>query len=1115
MPATDVIQVLRVAKSHALRNATILDQISAPLNHSNPLQNDADVGNASSATATVASATTASVPAARVSSNSASATPISKHILTSIFATLDKSSDNRPANYASVENHFQNYFLYGLVLPLIARLLAVSSPGLLCVVQLPRSQFLPSWVTSQSPDEYPSNGSNDSKSAGATIPSSQATSKTPSRSDDTNGSDRKSTSLDGHPRTSDLIRRADAVLSEAQAASSGAEAATKIDLPNNNVRQQPVSSQTFEQPPSSSFPTSSVQNSAGDILHTTKDRISTDATMVDSSNKRNTNTDADGSTAFGYVDGAGDNITFHQKNGRQNEKREKKRNVDSRPADRAMHDHRALRLVCNGFEVLTGKMPPPRMPMAPFTLATIGWDKAGVISPVDSKESVSMSFSNGMMTPTEGLVVTFSNGSMVVLTLRDPFSVLQEVKTTEATPVVLFSFAPIGYSCLGDMLSKKASSLSKPAAAVRSWCDKSNVFLVEIGHGISPNNSAVDDPMDVSGQHGSQDERSEKRRQANANKTASVHKNLSRNGGHVQRGASCGILINAVPRAIPLFVNTINQTFIDGPYNDMGSGRLDDRYDSAINTDQLSHDGTRDMYSSYPPDRNASRALANSDSRSMPRSVNVRNGPLGSQDFAEGSPWHDGKVVEPYKDGGIPAKNGFFRMSRPQEVCLRNQTGREKHGVGRSSGMSRHSLAPTLTSAHSPMYGYYPYGHVYGGNSHHHVAHASVIPGQPSTPGAPMNSLHHPPSQGSISLHGGRHPGYFSNGQGPLAPAYMPSNMTHPPFMHGSYYHALHPQGHGGGGVMMHTHQDPYAFHSTHPQQLQGAGGLASHWDGSNGPAISHNGVYGIGDSRQTANPCRTIAMPHGPAVISDQYSTAQYQTHGWAPNGMHPRVDANYVPEWKKTDGTGIPNYEDPEVGQKGFLSSAESGHDKAEHTNNVRSEQQHIGDGDSADKEKALAALMKMRDGVHTQIKEGIEGNSKGGRTGKRGHSSMLNDHGGNQSDGFGYCSGELANGHKPEKRKNGKCTSHKNQSGKEYESDEDDEDGDDDAREERVNGRLCKNIANRKCRSSSESLNSQVGSLMNKTMNRPVEESANGYHMSSSSWARDHEHKKARQR
>eukprot|EP00178_Gracilaria_changii_P002309 TRINITY_DN1340_c0_g1_i1.p1 TRINITY_DN1340_c0_g1~~TRINITY_DN1340_c0_g1_i1.p1 ORF type:complete len:972 (+),score=152.12 TRINITY_DN1340_c0_g1_i1:560-3475(+) len=455
MSRATVMDALRSSRQHTLSNATVLDHIATP---QHPRSH--------------------SVPDQCRSPSPETPQPISKHVLSAVFSALDRAPSN--PNYVFVENTQENHFLYGLVLPLIARVLAVSCPGLLAIVQLPRSDMCPEWATQSSDDGYGSNGSNASKSNAATTNSFGGTSRTPSPSDDGNSTDERKSNSPEPTANSQVLKHPEQHQQQ------------KHQQQQNNSRPDPAADRTSPSP------------------------------------------------------------------------------------DAVNQDYRALRLLCNGFEVLTGKMPPPRKHMGRFTLATVGWEKAAVIQPSHPSRGLSMSFSNGMVTPTEGIVVTFSNGSLCLLTLCDPLSDLQALKVSHETPVVVFTFATAGQLSIGELISKDESSLTEAAMRVKSACEKTNFMFVEIGHGAGPRTNSST-PESLPDSHNARRENAKISEPPNVSKPESVQSSQERPS--IPRY----IPIDAVPRAIPLFVNTINQCFIDPPYQDIPehayeNALINDRY---------------------------------------------------------------------------------------------------------------------------------------------------------------------------------------------------------------------------------------------------------------------------------------------------------------------------------------------------------------------------------------------------------------------------------------------------------------------------------------------------------------------------------------------------------
>lgn len=436
MPPLNVLTALRAAKSDAQRNASLLDHFAAPHR-------------------AIAASNVTSSPSKTPPSPPSSMTPVSRRILSHIFAALDKpipanTSSPYPPNYIFIDNDQEHHFLYALVLPLIARLLTVSCPGLVCIVQLPRADTTPhSAVSPTSYDGYGSNGSNGSKSAAPTTPSPHNTSRTPSPSDDHVAQTSRKSLTPDHNTPSHLIRHADTVLSR-----------------------------------SASQPLSNFQH------------------------------------------------------------------ADSPPPE-LVTEHRALRLVCNGFEVLTGKMPPPRYDMAAFSLASISWDKAAIIEPEEPSKGVSLAFSNGMASPTDGIVVTFSNGSLAVLTLLEAIATLESANISDDTPVVLFSFSAPGRPAIADILARSESDLDAESKRIRAQLRRPNCLFVEFGYSGSPPSSETNAPI--------------QEKTPVPTDIASIPPS--------ERPMACPpLLMTAIPRAVPLFVNTINQAFVEGVSYDMPNG---------------------------------------------------------------------------------------------------------------------------------------------------------------------------------------------------------------------------------------------------------------------------------------------------------------------------------------------------------------------------------------------------------------------------------------------------------------------------------------------------------------------------------------------------------------
>lgn len=66
-------------------------------------------------------------------------------------------------------------------------------------------------------------------------------------------------------------------------------------------------------------------------------------------------------------------------------------------------------------EVLTDRPSTPRCDMCTFTLASVGWKKAAILSPRNLSKAARASFLNGLMNPTEGTAVERCSGFLPLL----------------------------------------------------------------------------------------------------------------------------------------------------------------------------------------------------------------------------------------------------------------------------------------------------------------------------------------------------------------------------------------------------------------------------------------------------------------------------------------------------------------------------------------------------------------------------------------------------------------------------------------------------------------------------------------------------------------------------
>lgn len=919
----NVVHILRNARQDAQRNAVVLDNISTPKKnglrrHRMPSQpnaepqpiktsssekKDASRGGPASPVEKELPSRGAEAAASKddtkpeghgdnlptskpkhTSSKQSSPHPISKYILSSLFTAVDrlaaKSEDEESHNYLFLDNGKENNFLYGLVVPLIARLLAVSCPGVLCIVQLPRQPRHVEW-SSPTHCNYGSYGSNGSKSLSHTTPSPQDTSRTASPSDEElGGVERKSFSPDSNPGTAELIRHADKILSGAEAAAEGRAAAAGL------------------------------------------------------------------------------------------------RKESSPPPSNSVHDHGTLRLICNGFEVLTGKMPSPKDSMGPFTMASVGWEKAGVVSPSTPSKGVTMSFSNGMMVPTKGIVVTFSNGSMCFLTLEDPLLAAESLRISLATPVVVFSFLHPGDVPRGSILQNDPTTPHPEAERIRAMLDRKNVFVVEIGDANNNSSSDVSGSLDAS-----------ESTQSDAVQIMSFghgevleSKELDpKESAYLCSPHKCPpVVIGAVPRAIPLFVNTINQTFIDGPFyevpeNSYGNALPDDRFRDITHSSHLRRSSRGRIIS------RESKRVRHPNGKvpfSAPGHATCNNGVV--QTAVQYDSASDGAHVE-----GLSHENS---LKQSESVLQPNGTIESSHLHASSSPAvsQAHTSAGPPTSLNQetaafqgrPMYEYYPYGPIpsfppgylpgHGGHDSRNMAGPGAVRHQGHAPvnGADPRYFHAaaPPPSGPIGHGQYHHQPYYS---------VPPPSMVHGVSQNGRPWHERmptlsHPPAPLPSPHPMDARRDMPVHFSSHravasahghynSQHFQGPPHLSQGYDGRHNHTVHGPGVAAYQDPKLSGNyspasagmagmagiPVRDSPMGEGYNTVADVYASGKKQlarTHGGAP----------------RTSTAAPPQHLQSVVTTKLPLGS-------------VPSEHEHL----SKDKESALRALMEMQSGVHGEAR------------------------------------------------------------------------------------------------------------------------------------------------
>lgn len=1108
-PVIDVLEVLRIAKSHVLRNASILDQISAPLAHSNPARKGGDVKNATS-------------PGS--SSTSTATMPISKHILTSIFDALDGLSEHNQPNYVHIENNFQNHFWCGLVLPLIARLLAVSSPGLLCLIQVPSSSGVPSWV----------NSADKSKSC-QSHPHSQSTSGI--TRDERAKSSGKHGTPNVNPRKADYDHCTNSNVSGMDVAEDSKDAEdptqkiSKSENCNKDMGKFQSSPQTV--PSSTRKTTSSSPLVLKDNTGSPKKRARS-RDVADGSSGVNSMPNFLSAMEKGLnsIDKGSNTAT---PTGLPNRNEMKENNAGDRNSNHAYHNHRALRLICNGFEVLTGKMPPPQNPIGPFTLATVAWEMAGVITPDDPARAVSMSFSNGMMTPTEGIVVTFSNGSMCALTLADPFSLLQELKTTKNTPVVVFSFAPKNYPSLGEILKAKPSSLGETAVVVRDCCNKRNVLLVEIGQGFLSGESH----SGGSGKGDNSQPRSEKQSaepdHSGAGRAASLDRSCPRQSTQSPNTASCAISVNVIPRAVPLFVNTINQIFIDGPFHDVSpdlQGRLESNFAVGRQLYGMPHG------SSYLQEQYTTPINSSNDQYAVPQALESRRESSSSRSFDEGRSWGDGRdngTRLSHGKGGHPSRVGSPGVN---QACTNQDTGNnkssERNNTPTLTGGPRRTFPQTMTFGHSAIYGYYPYPQVYAANSPH-ASPPTVVGGPDTTMGAQVVYMHHGSSHNSPPLQMGRQAGcYIGDQQAPSHPSYLSQNVPHQPYVHGSFYHPVHAHGPNPGSYMVHQQLQPplppqpppphqqrqqhqhhhhHTYHPFHiPQQHHSMNDSRGIWNANAADNIPHhNSTYHMGMGpgvSQSGN--QTISHGTVAPIPASQHSLSMCQAVPpsvpvWTNNGLNNEEHgkSNHWVGCKDNSESKFHGWDKvrKEVQATEEINQRSGGNFAPDQAGEIRKQM------DSGDNEGALAALLGMREQGHSRKKGFAKDAVRIGEKEKYRNETELQKL---YDDGKG-CGGISTNGHCKTKRRN-----EYHGDGSESESEDDESNEDENGASERVNGHMPGKTSQRGyTHDSSTNSTSQLEPLANRTLGNADADGFDGHRAGSSVHKAHHQRKRVRQR
>lgn len=691
-PADDVVGRLLAGRAAAERNAAVLDSMSvasaAPPPHGGPPSGE----------------------------------PISKHLLGALFGALAH-VDGDNGRYLYVPNEHGSHFLYGLVVPLLARMLAASCPGLCVVVQLPGEAEGGRKVGEVvEDDEAGGSGSGSGSGMGSS-----------GRGSSERGSSGRGSSGRGSSR--DLSRAGSGT------ASGSGKAPSTTAYPNGAT------------------PSDSTPSPPGGV--------GSDGGEVDRSEVIRKGSQGGG--------GGGGGGAYSRSYGDERNK--------------------TVRLMCNGFEVLTGKMPDKPVngenghvegadgENDKYTLATVCWEKAGIVTPVRADVSVEMMFSNGMMSVTEGVVVSFTNGSICQLTIRDPVGAVKALQVAEraSTPVLLFSFTRKG--------DKPVTSLAKR---------NSNLFVVEIGYGAPDGDvkmGGTDGESEESGANGnfpSESPRPRPRSRKSTTGSSNGKKMLGLNDEEVHvrdtvktlteatagdPSARSSIPLECIPNCVPLFVNTVvsgrdlankSPSAKDAPAaHEVGSGKQGPTAEAVISAAKSAHtplilgSGTK-------------RKLPQ-----LPRQIQNRR-------------------IDRAAQFSLPiVPNSYHSVHYPQR-----QDGREE---GRGD-----VTVPTLP--HSQQQ-YQPGHHPVGAPMYHHPVYFYGQPNMHPPPPPGAYGAMYPSGYHGHSMKAGQHPHLPSNAPmyhgHPHHPQYM---YSHPP----PYHQAPQQHPHHGGMPVQHPHSRPMPY-STYP----------------------------------------------------------------------------------------------------------------------------------------------------------------------------------------------------------------------------------------------------------------------------------------------------------
>lgn len=498
------------------------------------------------------------------------------------------------------------------------------------------------------------------------------------------------------------------------------------------------------------------------------------------------------------------------------------------PGAAAIDKSSALRLICNGFEVLTGKMPEAARGAAGkhgkgvqeegededgFTLASVCWEKAGIVTPSRRDVSVEMMFSNGMTAITEGVVVSFTNGSMCQLTIRDPVDAVEALNVGPDTPVLLFSFAREGDKSL-QMLQKS----------------KANLFVVEIGHsskaapaaGVKPGapgplapDGVIDSPSGAQGSSAPAPSASLRQREdgdsgdalvpetvSNKFKSKAGRDNVDDRQVPTPMCSVDAVSTDAIPNSVPLFVNAIAQQPSSKYYNHGAQHH--------------------NHYVAQPPPprafQRAPGAVQPGGGSGQKRRTHAQPQASLAKGHAQPSASSPQKAVladcveeagDADKIAPVPFATGSTEVGATPVIHQHQRDPRTSGEIDISrNGQSSPGPLPGMHSGpHMVPASAAPYPHVHALPSPYHPAYFYGQPGMPPPPPPPQQGEYGAMQQSPYYPHPGHqapHPGQSAHHPGHHAPphAYMP----HP---------AAHPQ------YLVHSHPTHHAPHPSHPQVPQ------------------------------------------------------------------------------------------------------------------------------------------------------------------------------------------------------------------------------------------------------------------------------------------------------